>query len=142
MRKLVVPALLMLFVALVPAAGPAAAAPVTQSSGFTCTHVIGFSQTREWYLDSTTFEPIVGDAQWQLLWANGASIDMWADPNFSGWFQPINSACAQGSSSPDRALLTLLSSSLMDGCWSHLTFRIGDLLKFTIRQTTLGTSKR
>jgi len=107
MRKLVVPALLMLSMALAPAAGPAVAGPVSQSSGFTCTHVIGFSQTREWYLDGTTFEPIVGDAQWQLLWANGASIDLWADPNFSGWFQPLNSACAQGSSNPDRALLTI-----------------------------------
>jgi hypothetical protein len=84
-----------------------AMAPSDQANPFTCTHVIGFSQTREWYLDSTTFEPIVGDAQWQLLWANGASIDLWADPNFSGWFQPIVSPCAQNSTNPDRVLLTI-----------------------------------
>jgi hypothetical protein len=74
---------------------------------FTCTEVIGFSQTAQWYLDAPDFEDVVGSDAWQLLWQSGAAIDLWADPNFSGWSAPIESACADGSDAPDRVVLTI-----------------------------------
>jgi hypothetical protein len=75
--------------------------------GFVCTEVIGFSQTRQWFLDAPDFEAVVGSSGWQLLWNGGASIDRWADPRYRGWEEPIASACTQGSDAPDRVVLTI-----------------------------------
>jgi hypothetical protein len=81
---------------------------VTAGEGdFACTQVIGFSQTRQWFLDAPDFEAVVGSGGWQLLWNGGASIDRWADPGYRGWEEPIASGCTQGSSAPDRAVLTI-----------------------------------
>src|SRR5262249_9538014 len=46
--------------------------------------------------------------RWRLRWQDGASIDRWADLAFAGWGpQALATACAQGSASPDRVLLTI-----------------------------------
>jgi len=79
-------------------------APRTAAS-FECSQVIGFSQTNEWYAGG--FERVVDNARWQLLWQGGASIELWADPRFSGWSQPLVSPCASRSTSPDRILVTI-----------------------------------
>lgn len=75
--------------------------------GFTCTQVVGFSQTREWFLDAPDFEEVVGSDGWQLLWRGGAGIDKWANPDFRGWLEPIRSPCASGEDDPDRIVLTI-----------------------------------
>jgi hypothetical protein len=74
---------------------------------FTCTQVIGFSQTRQWFLDAPDFEDVVGSAGWQLLWRGGGEIDLWADPDYRGWLEPIRSPCAAGEEAPDRVVLTI-----------------------------------
>jgi hypothetical protein len=74
---------------------------------FTCTQVIGFSQTRQWFLDAPDFEQVVGTDGWQLLWRGGGEIDLWADPDYRGWLEPIRSPCAAGSNAPDRVVLTI-----------------------------------
>ncbi len=81
--------------------------PAAGGGDFTCTEVIGFSQSRQWYLDAPDFEEVVGTAGWQLLWRSGAAIELWADPNFSGWSARIQSPCASGSDAPDRVVLTI-----------------------------------
>src|SRR4029434_5172654 len=78
---------------------------------YTCTEVVGFSQTMQWYFGGPgypTFTSIAGPGRWQLRWEGGAAIDSWADPNFSGWgpAAQVNS-CDQGSSNPDRVLLNI-----------------------------------
>jgi len=78
----------------------AAAAPV-------CTQVIGFSQTQEWYEGGDAFEATAGDEHWQLLARFGASVDLWADPNYAGWSEPLTSPCADGADAPDRVVLTV-----------------------------------
>jgi hypothetical protein len=65
-----------------------------------------------WYLapplGGGTFEPLVGDAYWQLRAASGAGVD-WQDPNYVGWTDPADlySPCTTNSSNPDRVLLTI-----------------------------------
>jgi hypothetical protein len=64
-----------------------------------------------WYLNVAqggggTFEPLVGDSAWQLRAYAGAGVS-WQDPNFAGWSTVPYSRCAQGSSAPDRVLLTI-----------------------------------
>jgi hypothetical protein len=76
--------------------------------------VIGFSQTGEWYLGPPlgapvpTFEPIVGDDQWQLRAYEGAGLS-WQDPTFIGWTDPaaLYSPCVTNSTNPDRVVLNI-----------------------------------
>src|SRR5438067_1934276 len=85
-------------------------APVAtaQQSSFSCTEVIGFSQTDQWYEGG-----FVGSTQnsgaWQLRWFSGGSIDQWAaSAGFPGWdSQYLVSHCSQNSSSPDRVVLQI-----------------------------------
>jgi hypothetical protein len=90
-----------------PDAGWIEVDPGGGGGSFTCTQVIGFSQTREWFLDAPDFEQAVGSDGWQLLWRGGAAVEKWADPNFRGWLEPIQSPCASGATAPDRVVLTI-----------------------------------
>jgi hypothetical protein len=83
----------------------------TPTGSFTCTEVLGFSQTGMWFLDVAdggggTFEPLVGDAEWELRAGPGAGV-AWQDPSFSGWTSTPYSPCAQNADNPDRVLLTI-----------------------------------
>lgn len=76
----------------------------------TCTEVIGFSQTYQWFYGGPSYDAFqsrAGDDRWQLRWTDGASIDRWADPSFSGWSAGVGSPCAQNSGHPDRVMLTI-----------------------------------
>ena len=88
---------------------------IIRTGGFTCTEVLGFSQTGMWYLDVAnggggTFEPLVGDGFWQLRAEAGAGVS-WQDPTYAGWTSTPYSPCAQNSSNPDRVLLTISTPS-------------------------------
>jgi hypothetical protein len=88
---------------------------IPPSGNFTCTEVLGFSQTGQWFLDVAeggggTFEPLVGDGAWQLRAAAGAGVS-WQDRNFAGWTSTPYSPCTQSSGDPDRVLLTISTPS-------------------------------
>ncbi|MEM7143605.1 MAG: hypothetical protein AAF591_00630 [Verrucomicrobiota bacterium] len=78
---------------------------------FDCTQVIGFSQVGGanggWFVTGNTFESIVDDDKWQLLWNSGAGVDRWQDPDYTGWNNALVSPCPTGSDSPDRVLLVI-----------------------------------
>ena len=65
---------------------------------YTCTQVLGFSQTRNWF---RAFQIDLGNARYQLLQSTNGGLK-WQDPNFSGWGNPLISPCTQGSRDPDR----------------------------------------
>jgi hypothetical protein len=85
--------------------------------GFTCTEILGFSQTLMWY-ETPEFQGLVDDARYQLRFRAGGDLDLWADPNADAWRAPVRtdclgsgnvvlcSPCAQGSNGPDRVILT------------------------------------
>ncbi len=79
----------------------------TNTGAFVCTLVIGFSQSAQWFSDAPNFESVVDDNLWQGMFRNAASVDLWEDPNFDGWDQPIRSACAVRSATPDRVVFTI-----------------------------------
>ena len=83
--------------AAMPAAGAATAPGATT---FTCTEVLGFSQTRNWFRG---FQIDLGNARYQLLQSTNGGLK-WQDPNFSGWDNPLISPCTQGSRDPDRII--------------------------------------
>jgi hypothetical protein len=95
-----------------PTAGTAAA------SGFNCTEVLGFSQTNNWFTEGGNFEPTVGDANWQESWYSGGSIDLWAgSPNGAPWYAALLSACASGSTAPDRVIVNASGAYNTDPQW-------------------------
>ena len=77
--------------------------PVRGAATFSCSRILGFSQTRQWAIDSPVFQQIVGDAQWEFL--GSGDISSWANPSFSGWNNQPLSPCAAGD--PDRVVLTI-----------------------------------
>jgi hypothetical protein len=95
----------------VPTAGSAAA------GSFNCTEVIGFSQTNNWYTEGGNFEPTVGDARWQESWYSGGSIDLWANPDGAPWYAAMLSACASGSTAPDRVVVNASGAYSTDPQW-------------------------
>lgn len=97
----------------------ASAAAFAQSQ-WTCTQVIGYSQTAQWFLggdqDGATaaFELAVGDDNWQLQACGGAGVQRWADPEFSCWSSQIRSPCANGTLAPDRFMISISDGGLAD----------------------------
>lgn len=91
----------------------ASAAPAVQDTP-TCTLVLGFSQTADWYMapasrsDSDSpvvgaiFESIVDGDRWQLKWAGGAGVNVYSNPDAGAWGAPIISPCVVGSGAPER----------------------------------------
>ena len=94
--------------------------PPPPPSGFTCTEIIGFSQTLMWH-ETPEFQQHIDDARWQMRFQSGGDVDVWGDPASAGWSAPVAtqclgsgspvlcSPCAQGSGSPDRVILTITS---------------------------------
>lgn len=82
---------------------------VTPPGTFTCTEIVGFSQTAQWSLEVSDFQDAVGDGAWQVRWAPGGAIYFWADPEYGGWDGAAESPCANGADAPDRIVLTITS---------------------------------
>ncbi len=101
--------------------------PPPPTAQFTCTHVIGYSQTAGWY--HSGFETVVDDDAWQLVWRSGGAIDLWADPAFDGWSRPIESPCQSASTAPDRVLLTISADFQSDPDWwaGHIRTVVGNI---------------
>src|SRR6185295_12662754 len=79
-----------------------------QAASPTCTEIVGFSQTMQWYFAGFR-EGVGASDRWELRWVGGGSIGNWADPNYEGWTNDSNQVdgCASRSSTPDRALLNI-----------------------------------
>lgn len=83
--------------------GTATATPVP-GAGFVCTQIIGFSQTALWFW---TAEVVGDESQWQLLHNGGGATRYWADPNYPGWANRLESKCTLSSTTPDRVILNV-----------------------------------
>jgi hypothetical protein len=99
-----------------------------------CTHVLGFSQTADWFLApvfrralqgaeippeaGAIFESIVDGDKWQLQWAGGAGVNVYANPDHPAWTSPVVSACEHKSDRPER-LVYMVSGphGLNVGAW-------------------------
>jgi hypothetical protein len=94
--------------------GPSSAG--ADSSGYSCTEVIGYSQTRQWYFGG--FASAVDTSAWQLRARDAAAVEFWADPGFAGW-DPSNvlTRCAQNSGRPDRVVLDVTNDYQTDVGW-------------------------
>ncbi|HXK20032.1 MAG TPA: hypothetical protein VNG33_19610 [Polyangiaceae bacterium] len=86
------------------AGGSGGAATFPDPSTFVCNGMLGVSVNDDWF--TAGFETVVPDAKWQLRWRSLAFVELWADPQNSIWSEPLVSACASGSTSPDRVLYT------------------------------------
>jgi hypothetical protein len=97
---------------------PGCAAFGTSGGSFTCTEILGFSQSLMWH-ETPEFQQQIDDARWQMRFRAGGDVDLWADPNADAWSPPVQpeclgsgqvvlcTPCTQGSSAPDRVLFTI-----------------------------------
>jgi hypothetical protein len=96
-----------------PTPAPTPTATSTPGVGaFTCTQVMGYSQTGNWYSDAVplAFESRVTDSRYQLRNFSGGAVSLWADPTYGGWSAPPYSPCVSGSSAPDRVIFDVTES--------------------------------
>lgn len=94
-----------------------------------CTEVIGFSQTKQWYVHGG-FESKVDGSKFQLRAASGASIEKWASPTFKGWTSSRlpTSACA---APVDRVILFVSGPDRTPERWrSDIDGAIGQVIAF------------
>ena len=78
------------------------------SSAASCTMVMGFSQTKQWY--DAGFESYLSGSEWQRLTIGGSDIRRMGDPNstfWAAWPSGIGSACAVNSLTPDRVIINI-----------------------------------
>jgi hypothetical protein len=70
-----------------------------------CTLALGMSVTANWFLDGA-FETLPGieDPRWELIWASGHDMILYADPNSLPYSQTPLSPCAVD---PDRVLFQI-----------------------------------
>jgi hypothetical protein len=112
-------------------AGAAGAAGADAGAGatgpFTCNQVTGVLLTSEWY--NAGFENGVDNARWQIKWMEHGYIDEWANPQSTFWSAPVTSACASGTTSPDRVVLTVISWTITaEADWeSNITAAVNNL---------------
>jgi hypothetical protein len=88
---------------------------------FTCTTYIGAYLSMEWW--NAGFETKVDNDKWQLKWHHHGHITEWrkadspfwgdtGDPNNDAQGSPIQSACAMGSTTPDRIVFLAIDWEL------------------------------
>ena len=94
------------------------ATSTTMPGNFTCTEILGFSQSLMWH-ETPEFQQRIDNARWQMRFRASGDVDLWADPNADAWNPPVRTAClgsgspvlctpcAQGSDAPDRVLFTI-----------------------------------
>ena len=76
---------------------------------FVCNEVVAMTLTREWYQAGFEQAPGIADDHWQLKARQSGYITEWSNPASGFWNQPVQSPCANGSASPDRVVITVLS---------------------------------
>jgi len=92
--------------------GSGGAATFPDPSTFVCNAMLGVSVNDDWF--EAGFETVVPNAKWQLRWRSLAFVEIWADPQNDIWSEPLLSACASGSTTPDRVLYTAVN-------WTYTT---------------------
>jgi hypothetical protein len=78
---------------------------------FVCNQVTGGKLTSELY--NAGLEEGLTGSRWQLKWKDNAFVEEWANAQSTFWDTPPESACADGTASPDRVVFMVFSWSLM-----------------------------
>jgi hypothetical protein len=94
---------------------------IAQAQDFSCTEVIGYSQSMQWYFAG--FQEQMGRGRTQLRWQGGGAIDNWADPGYAGWSGSgrVN-GCSSNAERPDRIIL-----DVSDGFHDEVGWWVGQI---------------
>src|SRR5438093_11774919 len=52
-------------------------------------------------------------ARIQILWNGEGAAHLWADPNYVGWSNPVQSPCDQNASTPDRIVMDVTNDDYL-----------------------------
>ncbi len=74
-----------------------------------CSTIVGGTNALEWFIANgaslRTDDNQAGTGEWQLLFHKNATVSSWADPDFEGWNNRIESSCKENAEHPVRVLL-------------------------------------
>jgi ketosteroid isomerase-like protein len=126
---------------------PAQAATARSGEGFSCTRVLGFSQSMEWYgglsladhlgedgnpdppaLDADAFLP-----GWQGRFVMGAAVEQWTDPGFPGWsgahrrVHETPAHCARDE--VDRVVFNVSGAARSPEAWAAAVDSVAELIR-------------
>ncbi len=86
-------------------------------SNFVCSQVLGLLTTNEWYSQGFEMDG-VDPAKWQIKYQHYGYVREWANPDSTFWNAPINSACKESTTAPDRVVFAALDwEMLTEGEW-------------------------
>jgi hypothetical protein len=96
--------------------GGATPTPIpTPSAVFTCTQVVGYSQTTSWYSDPNGFRGSAVDAsRYELRWIAGGAVHVWADGSSGAWSTGVSFGCSQNANAPDRVVMDITEDFYID----------------------------
>jgi len=122
-----------------------------------CSMIVGGANALEWFVangaslraDDNRAE--VGE--WQLLFQKNATVNSWADPDFEGWNNRVESSCRENAEQPVRVLLDVYTTQaqpepivLADQIDQAITVigqkypGVGEIVLLDLGRTTIGPS--
>ena len=115
-------------------------APARAQSDFSCTEVLGFSQTLEWFAAISTAElgGSVGSVEldddeflpsWQGRFTAGAALERWRDPEFDGWEGTTRAPAVCERHEVDRVLFNVSGSRRTAGEWASGIIDVIEVLR-------------
>lgn len=127
----------LLILSTVPVSSPS---PVNGQAGYSCTEVLGFSQSMQWYAAlSIANRPASGDSfelgpdeflpAWQGRFTFGAAIERWTDSDFPGWEGTYvsPSQCARGE--VDRVVFNVSGEARSADEWATAIESVAELVR-------------
>ena len=125
--------------------GSSVRTPSRSETGFSCTQVLGFSQSMEWYAglsladyvdrnarpDLSALDPDAFLPAWQGRFFMGAAVERWTDPDFAGWSGPDRLAhetpARCGRDEVDRVVFNVSGAARSPDAWAAAVDSVADV---------------
>lgn len=126
---------------------PSDGTPMQSAERFSCTRVLGFSQSMEWYAglsvtdqrdegtrpDLSALAPDAFLSGWQGRFFVGAAIGKWTDPDFRGWsgaHRRVHETPAHcGRDEVDRVVFNVSGAARSPDAWAAAVDSVADLIR-------------
>lgn len=79
-----------------------------------CSTIVGGANALEWFIANGASlradDSLAAAGEWQLLFQKNATVNSWADPDFEGWNNRVESPCRENAEQPVRVLLDVYTT--------------------------------
>jgi hypothetical protein len=111
---------------------------VTAQASFVCTEVLGFSQSMQWFMPRATHREAGKASQlpvdpflpgWQGRFTFGASVELWADPEYRGWEGMHRSAAHCERGQVDRVVFNVSGAPRSAEEWARGVATVAEIIR-------------